>query len=349
MAMVAVGWLAACDDQSTSAPVAAGSQGALPSPTASVALKEPSGCSSSSPEESASASVEVPQPDYANVAYADASPAQRLDLFLPAGDGPFPLIIRVHGGAFRSGDKSMDERGVAKLTDAGFAVAAINYRLSCEALFPAAPQDVFAATRFLRASADEYALDPGRFAVWGESAGANLAALVGVAGGRGSYLDDPALGNPDVSSEVQAVVGWYGLYNFLSADAEFAAFTPAECTFVLPYDMPISPVAEYLGAPQQRVPELAAAASPGSTYPYVIPGRDYPPFSLAAGTADCIVPTEQTPDFDALLASAGVDSEVTLVDGAGHADDVLHQQLTPPTLAWLSEQLGPLASGSTAG
>ncbi len=315
---------------------------AIPSPTTTVALTQPTGCTGGGGMRGGGApgGGAIPTPTYANVAYADLSDAQVLDLFVPDGDGPFPLIIRIHGGAFKVGDKSMDEADAQTLMDTGFAVASLNYRLSCEALFPAAAQDVLAATRFLRANAAKYNLNPDAFATWGESAGANLAAMVGVAGGGGSFLDDPALGNADVSSAVQAVVGWYGPYDFLTMDAQFAADTPAQCSSVDQHDPATSPESLYVGAPIQDVPDLANAASPGSSWPYVVPGVTLPPFMLAAGTADCLIPNQQSQKFDELIRSVGGTSTFTLLEGASHGDTVFNEQLTAPTLEFLTTTLG---------
>lgn len=312
----------------------------IPSPTTNVALTQPTGCSNSGGPGGFPGGGSAPTPTYANVAYANVSPSETLDLFVPPGEGPFPLIIRIHGGAFKVGDKAMDEADAQTLMDAGFALASINYRLSCEALFPAAPQDVLASVRFLRANAAQYNVDPTKFATWGESAGANLAAMAGVAGGRQSFLDDPALGNAGVSSAVQAVVGWYGPYDFLTMDSEFAVATPATCSSVDQHDPAVSPESAYVGAPIQEVPELANAASPGSTWPYVVPGVTYPPFSLAAGTGDCLIPNAQSSKFNALLQSVGATSSFTLLDGATHGDQRFNQELTAPTLEFLKTSLG---------
>lgn len=111
-----------------------------------------------------------PAAAYSNVAYASTSPSQVLDIWMPEGaTGTVPLVIFVHAGGFRGGDKSMDlESGnVASVLAAGYAAASLNYRLSGEARFPAAVQDVKAAVRFLRANASQYGLDPDRFAAWG--------------------------------------------------------------------------------------------------------------------------------------------------------------------------------------
>ena len=121
-----------------------------------------------------------------NLAYGSLSPAQKLDLFVPTktstNSGPFPLIVRIHGGGFSGADKGPAETDVPAYVAGGFAVACINYRLSGEALFPAAAQDTKAAVRWLRAHAPAYNLDPDRFAAWGESSGAWLAVMLGVTG-----------------------------------------------------------------------------------------------------------------------------------------------------------------------
>src|SRR5262245_9512868 len=103
-------------------------------------------------------------PTWKNVTYASASSlsSEVLDLYTPTGVGPFPTIVYVHGGGFRIGDKSeaFNKGIVAAAIADGYAVASINYRLSGEATFPAAPQDVKAAIRWLRANASTYHLDP---------------------------------------------------------------------------------------------------------------------------------------------------------------------------------------------
>jgi acetyl esterase/lipase len=318
---------------------------AIPSPRPVAGLTEPTGCAGG--ELSAADLVYAgvnrrATPTLADVPYADVSPTQRLDLYVPAGPGPFPLIIRIHGGAFAGGGKVMDAGEVRTILAAGFALASIDYRLSCEALFPAAPQDVFAATRFLRANADEYRLDPTRFASWGDSAGANLAALVGVAGGRESFLDDPDLGNPSTSSAVQAVVGWSGIYDMLPIDAQFDARTPEACDGAVPdYDSASSPLSAYLGAPLQSVPDRANAASPGSTYPYVGRWVNLPPMLLVTGDEDCVVPYQQSVDFARLLRRSGGASELVTVQGADHISPEFRERGTEPALAWLTKVLGP--------
>ncbi len=133
---------------------------------------------------------------------------QRLDLYVPEkADGPLPVIVWVHGGAWLTGSK---EGGGPALpfVGKGYAVASINYRLSQHAKFPAQIEDCKAAIRWLRANAKTYNLDPGRFGVWGASAGGHLVALLGTSGDV-KDLEGNA-GTDDQSSRVQAVVDWFG-------------------------------------------------------------------------------------------------------------------------------------------
>ncbi|MCG8702184.1 MAG: alpha/beta hydrolase, partial [Bacteroidales bacterium] len=110
----------------------------------------------------------------------DGHERHKLDIYLPAQGEKLPLIINVHGGAFRAGSK---ERNVpVGYLKAGYAIASINYRLSQHAIFPAQIEDVKAAVRWLRAHAQTYRIDPQRFGAWGASAGGHLVAMLGVTG-----------------------------------------------------------------------------------------------------------------------------------------------------------------------
>ena len=109
----------------------------------------------------------------------------RLDLYLPEGQGPHPLIVWIHGGAFRSGDKGgIFWSPMPRQTQRGYAVASINYRLSGQAAFPALVYDCKAAIRWLRTNARKYGLRSERIVVAGESAGGHLSALLGNLRGR---------------------------------------------------------------------------------------------------------------------------------------------------------------------
>ena len=252
------------------------------------------------------------KPAFADEVYAPVSASQKLDIFLPAGDGPFPLVLNIHGGAFKFGSKEMLDAPLARaFLDAGIAVASVNYRLSGEAPFPAAVQDVKAAVRFLRANAARFKLD-GRIIAFGQSAGGNLASLLGTSAGE-PLFENPALGNPGTSSNVQGVIDWFGPTDFLQMDAQAAAQGCPKSA--QEHSAPDSPESRYLGAPVAQVPKLARQANPIT---YITP--DDPPFLVQKGSADCMVPVGQSQLLVEALKSAGVPVEFDLIKGAGHGD-----------------------------
>jgi len=248
-------------------------------------------------------------PIAADVAYADLSDSQKLDLYVPEGEGPFPLVIYVHGGAFKMGDKAMGAAELDPLVAAGFAVASINYRLSSEALFPAVIEDAKAAVRWLRANAEVYNLDPERFAAFGASAGGNIVSMLGTTGDVAEF-DNPELGNEGVSSRVQAVVNWFGPTDFGLMDAQFAESGVCDAS-AQSHNAANSPESLLLGAALPDVPELVAAANPIT---YV--SDDDPPFFIQHGTNDCNVPTQQSQILAEAIGAENV--TLTIIEGARH-------------------------------
>jgi acetyl esterase/lipase len=93
----------------------------------------------------------------------------------------------IHGGGWRSGDRSHNNTLAGRLAAKGFVAIPVEYRLSTEALYPAAVHDVKAAIRWIRANAKKYGVDPNRIAVLGFSAGGQLAALVGTTNGQATF------------------------------------------------------------------------------------------------------------------------------------------------------------------
>ncbi len=256
-----------------------------------------------------------------DVPYARLSAAQRLDLYRPtapsgsgAGARRLPVVLTIHGGAFALGDKAQDAPVVAALLAAGYAVAAVNYRLSGEARFPAAVQDVKAAVRWLRAHADSYGLDPDRIAASGQSAGGYLAVMLGATAGVAMY-DDPRLGSPGVSSAVQAVVDFYAPVNFGSMDEQARSNTRCAAADAR-HGRPGSPESRFLGRAVATAPQLVRAASP---LHYLGHAATLPPFLVEHGDADCVVPHGQSLELAEALRAAGAPVvELTIIAGAGH-------------------------------
>lgn len=254
---------------------------------------------------------------FLDIAYADLSPAQKLDIYLPEdGDGPFPVIVSIHGGAFMGCDKAdMQVLPMLEGLKRDYAIVAVNYRLSWEATFPALVHDVKAAVRWIRAHAERYHLDPDRIAAWGGSAGGYLSAMLGTSAGV-PELEDLSLGNPEQPSHVQAVVAWFGPTDFLQMDELLAerGLPPAPGT---EHSGANSPESLLLGRQIIEIPERVKAANPET---YITPAA--PPFFLQHGTMDSTVPVQMSINFAAKLEQVlGKDRvQLGLLEGAEHGD-----------------------------
>lgn len=247
-----------------------------------------------------------------DLAYASKSAAQKLDIYLPnTGDGPFPIIVSIHGGAFKMGDKADGQlTPMLEGLKRGYAVVSVNYRLSGEAIFPAQIQDVKAAIRFIRANAKKYQLNPDKLATWGGSAGGHLAAMAGTTGDITEF-DDASLGNTNQHSRVQAVVDWFGPIQFDQMDPQFKVSGKGRTD----HDEANSPESELVGKQITLAPDLVKRASPAT---YI--SKNDPPFFIEHGTNDPLVPTQQSQNFFTELEKGlGKDRvTLTLLEGAGH-------------------------------
>lgn len=249
-----------------------------------------------------------------NVAYATLSPSQTLDLYRPAVNPELaPLVVYIHGGGFRYGDKAGAANVINPLVRAGYAVASLDYRLTGEAKYPAQIVDVKAAVRYLRANARQFGLDPRHFAAFGGSAGGYLATMLGVSAGKRDFAA-PALGNTNVSSAVQAVVDWFGPIDLLTIDRQRRA--QSLCAHISASARSIAGQ-NLFGVQPALVPAKAIAANPIS---YIRADTQIPPMLIEHGTADCRVPAQQSRDLaNALVATGhGSTTRLLLVQGAGH-------------------------------
>ena len=273
---------------------------------ASVAM---SACGGGASTDSSASLVTTNAATYTDVAYASTSTAQKLDIYVPAGAGPFPAVVLIHGGAFLMGDKSGESANAAALNARGYVAVSINYRLSGEAKFPAAIQDAKAAVRFLRANASTYRINPEKIGSWGASAGGNISAMLGTTGGV-AELEGAELGNASQSSRVVAAVDWFGPINFLTMDAEAQALG-----FTISTNASTSPESKYIGAAVQSAPTLVASANPTS---YI--SADDAAFFIQAGSVDTNIPYTQSLNFSQALTAVKGASNVSyeLLSGAGH-------------------------------
>lgn len=222
----------------------------------------------------------------------------KLDLFLPkSAQSPYFGIIFIHGGAWRGLSKEYLKEWGYYFANQGILSVSIDYRLSGEAKFPAAIEDCKCAVRWLRANAEKYRLLSDKIAVFGESAGGHLAALLGTSGGI-MELEGTG-GNPGFSSRPDLVIPVYAVLDLKQRAEEAKAVNNA--------------LNEFIGCSIYECPDKYIKASP-ITY---IDHSD-PPFLLFHSTADSVVPYKHSVIFERHLKDAGVPVEFSTTIGGKH-------------------------------
>jgi len=213
----------------------------------------------------------------------------QMDSHIPEGKGPFPAIILVHGGAWVRGDREWNVQPLFRpLEDAKFAWFSISYRLANDIMtFGSAVQDVQTAVRFVRSHAGEFNIDPSRIALVGESAGAQLASMAALSAGP--------------EEKVNAVVALYSPAD-LVALARSSPMVPEGIRRAIEG----SPLAPFIEA---RLRDLS---------PIEHVSKTMPPFLLIHGTADTVVPYQQSEAFCDRVHKAGGSCELFTVKGGGH-------------------------------
>jgi acetyl esterase/lipase len=250
--------------------------------------------------------------DLKEIAYADQSDAQKLDLYIPSSvSDPCPIIIWLHPGGYTRGDKEGVVPVLSNILDRGYAVASVNYRLADEACFPAQLFDAKAAVRWIRANAETYNLNKEAIAAWGVSAGSTFAALLGTTANV-SELEDLSMGSSKESSHVNAVVALIGPMDLLHMGSQLLqlGYQPL-CDDV------VSGISMLIGGQLTECPERCQAINPAT---YV--AANCPPFYLQHGTADHLVPYLQSVNFARVLIDTIGQENVTLnlIEGVDHFD-----------------------------
>jgi len=242
---------------------------------------------------------------------------EQLDVYLPAGRPPAggrPVLVAIHGGGWRRFDKTeYGERIASAFVARGYVVVAPNYELSApgKPTWPVNLQDVQAAVGWVRNNAGTLGVNPNEIAAIGESAGANLAALLGTYSLRQEDSGDGASAAVDAVVAFSTPTDLTSLYSE-SPDAGFAA-------------------AQFLGGSPEQVPANYIAASPVDQ---VAPGD--PPMLLVQGLQDPLIPVSQSTELAAALTAAGVRNQLFLVPGGHDLDFPLHySNLVPKILEFL--------------
>lgn len=227
-----------------------------------------------------------------------------MDLCLPAGRGPVPVVIWLHGGGWFTGDRTLAPDLAVHFASRGLAMASVDYRLSGQALFPAQLHDVRAAIRFLRNHAPGYGLDPAAIGLWGASAGGHLAALAGLTGHLASLSGEGDDGG--AAASVRAVATSYAPVDLAAVVADAEANLPG----MVAEDAPES---RLLGGVPREHAELAGQANPLSWVTAAAP-----PFQISHGTGDVLVNHHQAERLHDALVDVGGTSALYLLEGYRH-------------------------------
>jgi len=196
-----------------------------------------------------------------------------------------PLIIFIHGGAWKKGDKHDYWPYLIPYAEKGYITATIQYRLTDVAIYPAQLNDVISAINWLQEHAEEYHIDKNKIALVGGSAGGHLAMM--------AAYSDPSL-------NIKGIVNLYG---------------PSDLT--TPYAREIASVQRLIGKSYEEVPEIYKMASPVT---YI--SKDMPPTLTFQGTLDELVPYEQSDNLDKKIKEAGAVSYYHKLKGWPHTMDL---------------------------
>lgn len=244
----------------------------------------------------------------------DSGP-MKADVYVPRGEGPFPGVVVVHGGAWRMGSR-VQLAGVAQiLAQHGMVAVAISYRLAPQYKFPAQIEDCKAAVRWMRAEATRLKIDPEHIGGFGYSAGAHLVSLLGTTGpsdGLEGVADQASL----PGTRLQAV-----------------AAGGAPCDF-RPIPNDVDGLAFWLGGTQGELPEQYRLASPAA---FITP--DDPPFFFFHGEGDELVPLVSPTHMCDGLHAAGVHAELHVVPKIGHIACALNRDAVDRAVAFLAANL----------
>jgi len=273
-----------------------------------------------------------------NVVYAKHDGVELTgDFYVPAGPGPFPVLINVHGGYWRRGSRDTFQHWGPYLAARGYAGFTVSYRLTKpgQKTYPEVVHDIRAAVQFTRGRAKDFNVDPNRIALWGNSAGAHLAALVALAGDsplfKGGYPQDPHAAE---STRVKLLIGVYGIYDLLAQWRHAQIGNPGD-----------NLVESFVGVPPMQDRRAYFDASPIS---HAITANNKTAVYLSWGTEDDVVDHRtQSLEFLLALKQAGFTVRTCVVHGAPHywLSDPIEEPgshsgfLAPRLLRYLKEQL----------
>jgi acetyl esterase/lipase len=232
----------------------------------------------------------------------------KLDItYLGNSQGQLPAIVFIHGGGWTGGERQSFLPFMFHFTQAGMVCITVDYRLTPKHRFPAQLEDVKCAVRWLRANAEKYRVDPQRIAAFGGSAGAHLAALLGTTNGQAQW--EGAGGHAEQNSDICAVFGLAGAYDLT------LGYQHSTMQSILEGNAVRGMLEAFLGGTPEQKPDEYRSASPVE---HVRP--TCPPMILVHGTADTLVPIEQSEVMERKLKAAGVEVEFIRLEDGTHGD-----------------------------
>jgi acetyl esterase/lipase len=247
----------------------------------------------------------------------------RLDLYRVKKDSSKkPLVVFVHGGGWTIGHKRATANYsnwpivLGNLARLGFAVASVEYRLSGEAPFPSAIQDVKSSIRYLKANAYKYGIDSSRVILWGGSAGAHIAAMAAFTADQYDSLESNK-SNPAISENVIGFLGWYGPYDISEMIKNLKISLGNKLPLPVEQGMSISETQGslmFFHCDSQGCPDgILKTASPIKHV-----RESLPPTLLLHGTSDMLVPYTQSENLYKAMKNLGANVDIKLIEDVGH-------------------------------
>lgn len=278
-----------------------------------------------------------------DVVYAEVGGEELLaDLYVPHGEGPFPCVLMVHGGAWLAGNKSHMAGHARYLADRGYSVVCISYRFAPRHRFPAQHCDCLHALNWMQQNRERAKLDLERLAGYGFSAGAQMVSLLATADPadegllalmkRPSGETNGAEGNepPEAAADNPAGLA-FDLAALPRIKAAVCGGTPCDFRELPPKTAFLS---YWLGGTREELPDVYRLASPAAFV-----GAKCPPFFFFHGENDRLVPRNVVTQMHEALAQAGVASELFVVPETGHTGSLFHKETYTRTAEFLDKVL----------
>jgi acetyl esterase/lipase len=259
------------------------------------------------------------RPTYGEVYVQRDSGPLKADVYTPEGEGPFPGVLVVHGGAWRMGTRGQLAGVAQRLAEHGFTAVAISYRLAPQFKFPAQIEDCRDAVRWMRNNASQLKIDPQRIGGYGYSAGAHLVSLLATANpADGLQGTTDVLAAAEPSTRLQCVA---------------AGGAPCDLRPIPPDEDGLS---FFLGGSPATCPEQYRLASPAA---FVSP--DDPPMFFFHGERDILVPLASPEHMRQELSRAGVEANLYIVPNVGHLAASMDRGAIDRAIGFLADHLKP--------